>query len=143
MKMLPQGPGNQTELRIPIDHESFYEGRLFGELDSKASVHMEVLEFDGSSIYELFSCRNDYGIFSTTTLYPGGIRSHDPYLQSPRWQAETIPLDHAARAKTVMLFKFVSSNFFHSIKIIFCLCTKSNKSLRRKYLVTYVCIPQC
>ena len=38
-----QGPGNQTEMRIPIDHESFYEGRLFGELDSKASVHMEVL----------------------------------------------------------------------------------------------------
>jgi hypothetical protein len=26
-----------------------------------------------------------------------GIRSHD--LQSPRWQAETIPLDHAARAR--------------------------------------------
>ncbi len=37
-----QGTGNQTEIRIPIDHESFYEGRLFGELDSKASVHMEV-----------------------------------------------------------------------------------------------------
>jgi len=37
-----EGSGNQTELRIPIDHESFYEGRLFGELDSKASVHMEV-----------------------------------------------------------------------------------------------------
>jgi hypothetical protein len=34
-----------------------------------------------------------------TTLYPSGIRSHGPWLQSPRWQAETIPLDHAARAK--------------------------------------------
>jgi hypothetical protein len=31
-----------------------------------------------------------------TTLYPGGIRSHD---QCPRWQAEAIPLDHAAGAK--------------------------------------------
>jgi hypothetical protein len=28
------------------------------------------------------------------TLYPGGIRSHDPLLPSPRWQAETIPLGH-------------------------------------------------
>jgi hypothetical protein len=25
------------------------------------------------------------------TLHPGGIRSHDPLLQSPRWQVETIP----------------------------------------------------
>jgi hypothetical protein len=29
-----------------------------------------------------------------TTLYPGGIRSHDPFAP----QAETMPLDHAARA---------------------------------------------
>jgi hypothetical protein len=33
------------------------------------------------------------------TLYPGWIRSHDPLLQSPSWQAETIPLDHAAMAR--------------------------------------------
>jgi hypothetical protein len=26
-----------------------------------------------------------------TTLKHGGIRSHDPQHQSPRWQAETIP----------------------------------------------------
>jgi hypothetical protein len=32
-----------------------------------------------------------------TTRYPGGARSHDPF-QSPRWQAETILKDHAARA---------------------------------------------
>jgi hypothetical protein len=31
--------------------------------------------------------------FIHITRYPGGIRSHDPQLQSPRWQAETIPLD--------------------------------------------------
>lgn len=37
------GPGNHTEVRIPIDHEGFYEGRIFGEMDSKASVHMEVM----------------------------------------------------------------------------------------------------
>jgi hypothetical protein len=32
----------------------------------------------------------------------GGILSHGPWLQSPRWQAETIPLDHAAKAATVI-----------------------------------------
>jgi hypothetical protein len=34
-----------------------------------------------------------------TTLYPAGfdLTTHS-YLQSPRWQAETIPLDHAVRA---------------------------------------------
>jgi hypothetical protein len=30
--------------------------------------------------------------FLTSTLYPGGIRSHDPLLQSPRWQEETLPV---------------------------------------------------
>jgi hypothetical protein len=34
-----------------------------------------------------------------TTLHPGGIRSHGPWLQSSRWQAETIPLDHTARGQ--------------------------------------------
>jgi hypothetical protein len=29
---------------------------------------------------------------------PEGIRSHDPLLQSPRWQVETIPVDRATRA---------------------------------------------
>jgi hypothetical protein len=39
-------------------------------------------------------------LFKATTLFPAGIRSHDPLplLQSPRWQAETLPLGHAARA---------------------------------------------
>jgi hypothetical protein len=27
---------------IHIDHESFYDGRLFGELKSRATVHLEV-----------------------------------------------------------------------------------------------------
>jgi hypothetical protein len=30
-------------------------------------------------------------------IYSVGIRSHDSWLQSPCWQAETIPLDHAVR----------------------------------------------
>jgi hypothetical protein len=29
------------------------------------------------------------------------IRSHNPKLQCPRWQAETIPVDHTARAKFI------------------------------------------
>jgi hypothetical protein len=33
--------------------------------------------------------------------YPAGIWSHDPQLQFPRCQAETIPLDQAARARKV------------------------------------------
>jgi hypothetical protein len=36
--------------------------------------------------------------FKATNLYHGGIRSQDRQLQSPLWQAETMPLDHAARA---------------------------------------------
>jgi hypothetical protein len=43
---------------------------------------------------EKYSCI----VSETTTLYPGGIRSHDPWLQSRRWQAWMLPLDHAARA---------------------------------------------
>jgi hypothetical protein len=39
-----------------------------------------------------------------STLYPCGIRSHDPWLQSSQWQEETIPLDHAARARFIPLF---------------------------------------
>jgi hypothetical protein len=31
-----------------------------------------------------------------STLNTGRCRSHDPQLQSPRGQAETIPLDHAS-----------------------------------------------
>jgi hypothetical protein len=34
-------------------------------------------------------------LFKATILYPDGIRSHGSELQSPRWQAETIPLDLA------------------------------------------------
>ena len=30
------------EHRVPIDHESFYDGRVFGETKSRATVHMEV-----------------------------------------------------------------------------------------------------
>ena len=31
----------QKEQVIHIDHESFYEGRVFGELQSRATVHLE------------------------------------------------------------------------------------------------------
>jgi hypothetical protein len=46
------------------------------------------------------------------TLYPGGIRSGDPYLQSPRWQAETIPLDHVARAREMCRYFYKLSWHF-------------------------------
>jgi hypothetical protein len=35
-------------------------------------------------------------LIKATTLYSGEIRSYDPLLKSPRWQAETIPVDHVA-----------------------------------------------
>jgi hypothetical protein len=35
-------------------------------------------------------------LFKAITQYPNGHRSHDPQLQSPWWQAETLPLDNAA-----------------------------------------------
>jgi hypothetical protein len=48
----------------------------------------------------------------TTTLYPGEIRSHNPF--SPRWQTDTIPLrmyiDHAARA-ILFVNKLSSKNY--------------------------------
>jgi hypothetical protein len=37
-------------------------------------------------------------IIKTTTPHPGGVRSHDPMLQSPLWLAETLTLDQAVRA---------------------------------------------
>lgn len=34
--------GTKKEQPVPIDHENFYDGRVFGELKSRAAVHMEV-----------------------------------------------------------------------------------------------------
>ncbi len=31
----------EKETFVPIDHESFYDGRVFGEVQSRAQVHME------------------------------------------------------------------------------------------------------
>jgi hypothetical protein len=45
------------------------------------------------SVFEFSAIFQNY-----LTKYPGGIRSHDPQLQSPWWQVETIPFDHAAMA---------------------------------------------
>ena len=33
------------EHRVPIDHESFYDGRVYGETKSRATVHMEVSSY--------------------------------------------------------------------------------------------------
>ena len=41
------------EHRVPIDHESFYDGRVFGELKSRATVHMEVREIQFSRVDEV------------------------------------------------------------------------------------------
>jgi hypothetical protein len=53
----------------------------------------------------------------TSTLYPGGIRSHESSLQSPRWQAETIPLDDAATARDGHTHQYVTKaiRFFHAL----------------------------
>lgn len=45
------GP-NFKEHRVPIDHESFYDGRVFGELKSRATVHMEVRKIQYSRVDE-------------------------------------------------------------------------------------------
>lgn len=34
--------GSEKEQPVFIDHEHFYEGRVFGQLKSSASVHLEV-----------------------------------------------------------------------------------------------------
>jgi hypothetical protein len=41
-------------------------------------------------------------IFKATTLYPDGIRSLDPELQSPIWKTEMIQPDHASRAGFIL-----------------------------------------
>ena len=39
--------GGQTQERpVVIDHENFYEGRVFGEMNSKAAVHLEVIIYN-------------------------------------------------------------------------------------------------
>ena len=40
------------EHRVPIDHESFYDGRVFGETKSRATVHMEVNTLLAKIIYQ-------------------------------------------------------------------------------------------
>jgi hypothetical protein len=54
----------------------------------------------GQNFY-IFWC----AVFLTTTLYPGGIQSS---TQPPRWQAETIPPDHATRAMSTLQFETVN-----------------------------------
>jgi hypothetical protein len=49
-----------------------------------------------------------------TTLYPGGIRSHDPWVQSPRRQAQRMPLDHAVKARLGMFLQDKLFNTYFS-----------------------------
>jgi hypothetical protein len=56
-------------------------GQLFSKIDDFCSINSRT-----ASLFTFL-----------TNPYPGGIRSHDPLLPSPRWHAETIPLDPAAR----------------------------------------------
>jgi hypothetical protein len=64
---------------------------------------------------------NESNIFlpylKATTLYPGGIRSHDQYLQSPRWQAETIP---TARPNEINIIN--NNRYVFTIICIGCAC---------------------
>jgi hypothetical protein len=69
-----------------------------------------------------------------TTLYPGGIRSHGPWLQSPPRQAERMPLDYTGHTKQccyalaplckipVNLFKMSSELIFISFDYRHCAC---------------------
>jgi hypothetical protein len=41
-------------------------------------------------IFSVYIFWTKFFCYHSTSMYPGGIRSHDPSLQSPRWQAETI-----------------------------------------------------
>jgi hypothetical protein len=46
----------------------------------------------------------DGQLFAVGIQYSGGIRSHDPHFQFPLWQADTLPLDHAARLGRQFLY---------------------------------------
>lgn len=48
----------EKEHFIPIDHESFYDGRVFGETESRAQVHME----DGVITANIFTSEDVYHI---------------------------------------------------------------------------------
>jgi hypothetical protein len=86
----------------------------------KLNCHFFVPKVEGKSVDLIFCSHPTYetthffSFFKTTTfrryIYPDGIRSHNPMLQSPQWQAETIPLDHAARP-TFILEEFFGRKF--------------------------------
>ena len=48
--------GSEREQPVVIDHENFYDGRVFGEMRSRATVHMEV------------SMKTNYGSLKTMIL---------------------------------------------------------------------------
>jgi hypothetical protein len=50
--------------------------------------------------------------------FPGGIRSHEPLLQSPR-KAVTTPLDHAARAIEKIVGFLLIKQFYHRVTKLF------------------------
>jgi hypothetical protein len=55
-------------------------------------IHTTVSPITGTVFFSL----------KTTTLYTGGIRSHDPLLQSHRWHVETIPLCRPRRQGSLL-----------------------------------------
>ena len=43
MELVDDDGGVEREQPVVIDHENFYDGRVFGEMKSRATVHMEVI----------------------------------------------------------------------------------------------------
>lgn len=56
----------QKEQVIHIDHESFYEGRVFGELQSRATVHLE----DGLLTAKIETPQDIYHIGKAMNTHP-------------------------------------------------------------------------
>lgn len=59
VEVIEDDQGREKEQPVFIDHDNFYEGRLFGELKSRAAVHLEVnlktLVFPVCSLHDRFS----------------------------------------------------------------------------------------
>jgi hypothetical protein len=55
--------------------------------------------------------KNNANIFKAIVLYPDGIRSHDPQLQSSQWQAETLPLRYLGKFSEGSFLKGLGANW--------------------------------
>ncbi len=42
VEIIDDDEGQEKEQPVFVEHENFYEGRVFGEMESNAAVHLEV-----------------------------------------------------------------------------------------------------